>query len=66
MNVIKYFLKYGKKIKPIRQNIWDLVAGLIMKDKSDLILFMSDVVLFIESEGDSEIKIVIMSISHLW
>ncbi|MGR2743153.1 DUF4209 domain-containing protein [Bacillus sp. N6] len=56
MNVIKYFLKYGKKIKPIRQNIWDLVVGLIMKDKSDLILFMSDVVPFIESEGDSEIK----------
>ncbi|PGN58207.1 hypothetical protein COA19_09790 [Bacillus thuringiensis] len=56
MNVIKYFLKYGKKIKPIRQNIWDLVVGLIMKDKSDLILIMSDVVPFIESEGDSEIK----------
>lgn len=48
MNVIKYFLKYGKKIKPIRQNIWDLVAGLIMKDKSDLILFMSDVVLLLK------------------
>ncbi|MGR6012443.1 DUF4209 domain-containing protein [Bacillus paranthracis] len=56
MNIIKYFLKYGKKIKPIRQNIWDLVVGLIMKDKSDLILIMSDVVPFIESEGDSEIK----------
>ncbi|MGR5922315.1 hypothetical protein ACT7DD_28175 [Bacillus paranthracis] len=27
-----------------------------MKDKSDLILIMSDVVPFIESEGDSEIK----------
>ena len=50
MNIIKYFLKYGKKIKPIRQNIWDLVVGLIMKDKSDLILIMSDVVPFIESE----------------
>ncbi|KXJ00487.1 hypothetical protein ACS49_05100, partial [Bacillus cereus] len=43
-------------MKPIRQNIWDLVVGLIMKDKSDLILIMSDVVPFIESEGDSEIK----------
>ncbi|MGF2712304.1 DUF4209 domain-containing protein [Bacillus cereus] len=56
MNVINYFLKYGKKIKPIRQNIWDLVVELLMKDKSDLILIMSDVVPFIESEEDSEIK----------
>ncbi|PGT20662.1 DUF4209 domain-containing protein [Bacillus cereus] len=56
MNVINYVLKYGKNIQPIRKNIWDLVVEFLMKDKSHLLLIMSYVVPFIESERDSEIK----------
>lgn len=54
--VTRYILQHGKKMQPIRKDIWSLTEELLRHDSTNIIDMLSELKNFIENERDEEMK----------